>query len=48
MQSQTTQFATISKNGVIERIGNSSILQPKISFKGGSIKWYEDKPKKTN
>ena len=46
MHKQTIQFAVESKNGVIQRIGRSSIYQPKTNFKGGSIKWYEDKPKK--
>lgn len=48
MQTQTIQFAVESKSGVIQRIGRSSIYQPKTNFKGGSIKWYEDKPKKAD
>lgn len=49
MQKQTMQFATVKKNGVIQTVGNSTILQPEINFKGGYIKWYEDKTKnKTN
>ena len=43
MQTQTIQFATVTKNGVVQKIGKSTILQPKTNFKGGSIKWYEDK-----
>ena len=46
MQKQTIQFAVQSKNGVVQRVGKSTILQPKTNFQGGSIKWYEDKPKK--
>ena len=45
MQKQTIQFAVQSNNGVVQRVGKSTILQPKTNFKGGSIKWYEDKPK---
>lgn len=45
MQKQTTQFAVETKNGVVQRIGRNSINQPEIKFKGGSIKWYEDKLK---
>ena len=45
MQRQIVQFAVQSKNGVVQRVGKSTILQPKTNFKGGSIKWYEDKPK---
>ena len=45
MKTQTIQFATVTKNGVVQQVGNSTILQPKTNFKGGSIKWYEDKKK---
>lgn len=45
MQKQTVQFATTRNKGIITRVGRTSILQPKTSFKGGSVKWYEDKPK---
>ena len=48
MQTQTIQFAVESKNGVIQRIGRSSVYVPNTNFKGGSIKWYEDKPKKAD
>lgn len=48
MQTQTIQFAVESKNGVIQRIGKSSVYVPNTNFKGGSIKWYEDKPKKAD
>lgn len=45
MKKQTIEFATVVSNGVIEKVGKSAILQPRINFKGGSIKWYEDKKK---
>ena len=45
MQKQTVEFATTQKNGVITRIGRTGINQPKTNFKGGTIKWYPDKPK---
>lgn len=45
MHKQTIQFSTVTKDGVVQKIGKSSILQPKTNFKGGSIKWYEDRPK---
>lgn len=44
MQKQTVEFAVKTKNGMV-KVGKSTILQPKTNFKGGSIKWYEDKPK---
>ena len=46
MQTQTIEFGVRSKNGVITEVTKSTIYQPKTNFKGGSIKWYEDKPKK--
>ena len=45
MHKQTVEFATVVKDGVVEKIGRSTIEQPKTNFKGGSVKWYEDKPK---
>lgn len=45
MNTQTTQFAIATKNGVVQQVGRSTILQPKTNFQGGSIKWYEDKKK---
>ena len=46
MQKQTIQFATVVKNGVIQRVGHSTVYQPKTNFQGGQTQWYEDKPKK--
>lgn len=47
MQKQTIQFATVTKNNVVQTIGRSTIYQPKTEFKGDKgIKWLEDKPKK--
>jgi len=48
MHKQTVEFAITRKNGNITKIGRTSINQPKANFKGGSIKWYEDKLKKAN
>lgn len=45
MQTQTVNFAVSTKNGTVQSIGRSTIYQPKPNFKGGSIKWYEDKKK---
>lgn len=44
MQTQTVEFAIIHTKGEIARIGRSSILQPKTSFKGGTVKC-KDKPR---
>lgn len=45
MMKETLSFAVESKNGVVTSVGRSSVLVPKTNFKGGSIKWYEDKKK---
>ena len=47
MQKQTIEFAVKRDNGNITRIGRTSILQPKTSFKGGFVRFYRDKPKAT-
>lgn len=48
MQKQTIEFATVTKNNVIQKIGKSTITQPKTNFNGIGIKWYEDKLKQKN
>lgn len=45
MRKQTIEFATIHKNSIITRIGRTGINQPKTNFKGGSVRFYEDKRK---
>lgn len=44
-QKQTVEIAVVKDKGKITRVGKSSILLPKTNFKGGSVKWYDDKPK---
>ena len=45
MHRQTVEFAVTRDKGNITMIGRTSIPQPKTNFKGGKVKWYEDKPK---
>lgn len=45
MHKQTVQFAVMRNKGNIARIGRTGINHPKTRFKGGSVKWYEDRPK---
>lgn len=43
MRKQTLQFATVSKNGGVAKIGRSSILQPRINYKPQKeTKWFDD------
>ncbi|MDY4193348.1 hypothetical protein ACTNEF_07285 [Bariatricus sp. HCP28S3_E4] len=37
------EFAVEVKDGVVNRIGISSIPKPKTNFKGGSVKWFDDR-----
>lgn len=39
----TIRYAVEKKNGVVSRIGKSTILTPKLNFKGGSMKWFDDR-----
>ena len=48
MQKQTVEFAITRNNGIVTRIGRTSINQPKTNFKGGTVKFYEDKPKQVS
>ena len=49
MQNQTVEFAVEKKNGVVQEVGKSAILQPKTDFKGKGVKWFDDnKLLKTN
>ena len=42
MQKQTTQFTTVTKNGVIQKVENSVLYQPKTNFNNKGIKWYDE------
>ena len=42
MQKQTTQFTTVTNNGVIQKVGKSVIYEPKTNFNNKGIKWYDE------
>ena len=44
MQKQGVEFAVVKdQNKTIQKIGKSSILQPKTNYSGkGSTKWFDD------
>ena len=42
MHKKTMQFATVAKNGVIQKIGRSTVEQPKVNFNNKGIKWFDD------
>lgn len=46
LHKQTVVFAVETEKGNVQKIGKAVILQPKIRFNGGTVKWYEDKIRK--
>lgn len=43
MNKQTMQFAVqTDKNNIVQRVGKSSILQPKINYINRPMKWVDD------
>lgn len=46
MKRQTVEFEFKKQNRATANMGRATVYQPKTNFKGGSVKWYEDKPKK--
>ena len=43
MKKQIVSFAVqTDKQGTIQKIGRSVIEQPKVKFKGGSVRWFDD------
>ena len=43
MKKQIDSFIVQTDNhGVIQKTGKSIISQPKVNFKGGSMKWFDD------
>ncbi len=42
MQKTINQFATVTENGVVTKIGRSQILTPKTNYQGGKMKYFDD------
>ena len=47
MEKQVIRFSVKSENGVVIGVSRSIVEHPVVKFGGGTIKWYEDKPKAT-
>lgn len=45
MQTSTVEFAVETKNGAVQKVGKSVLLQPMTNFKSGTVKWHEDRKK---
>lgn len=46
MDKQMVSFAVETGNGIVKRIGRLVIAVPEVKFRGGKVKWQEDKYKK--
>ncbi len=47
MDKQVVTMAVVTdKEGLVERIGHSTITHPAINYTGNGTKWTEEKPKK--
>ena len=46
MKKQTAEFVITTENKTVTQVGRSSITQPRTCFRGGEVKWYQDKPRK--
>lgn len=42
MKKQENTFAVETKDGVVQTIGKSVILQPKVAYNGQKTKWFDD------
>lgn len=42
MYKQQMQHALVTRDGVVNQVGQSVILQPRPNFGGGQIKWFDD------
>lgn len=45
MKKQTSEFTVVTDNKNITQVGRSSITQPRTCFRGGGVRWYQDKIK---
>ena len=45
MDKQTIEFSVEKTDNTVTRTGRSYISHPEICFSGGSIRWYQDRPK---
>ena len=42
-QKQLIQHAVVTKNGVIQKIGKSTVYVPKTRYTGNGTKWFDDR-----
>lgn len=38
----TESFVVTSEDGIIQRIGNGTVMQPKVKFSEKSTNWFDD------
>lgn len=39
---QTNEFVIQKTKGIVQRVGKSSIMQPKTNYNGKETKWFDD------
>lgn len=42
MQKTINQFAIVTKNGIVQKVGKSVIFTPKTNYQGGKMKYFDD------
>ena len=42
MQTQTAQFAVVTKNAEVQKVGRSSLYQNKSQYDGRKTTWFDD------
>lgn len=36
------QHAVVTKNGIVQKVGKSTVYVPKTNYNGKGIKWFDD------
>lgn len=39
---QMIQHAVVTKNGIVQKVGKSTLYMPKTNYNGKGIKWFDD------
>lgn len=42
-QKQLIQHAVVTKNGIVQKIGKSTVYVPKTRYTGNGTKWFDDR-----
>lgn len=39
---QMIQYAVVTQNNIVQKVGKSTIYQPKTNYSGKGMKWFDD------